>query len=310
MSTITNECNLTTNEYNLTIGSFVENEIEEIDVSVQFFDQIQSEEDLEEAIKGLTNPQVIIWFLDRMGLKQKWLDYCSNDLISTIRKVSESCTFFLVDLRNWMKLKRKGLDSSTKVTTSRVIDEIKKLNCSDVKCLDSALFFQFLKECNSDEMLEYAKDVMLKREFIWMKSKSFKPSGVSINESLGGCLLLEDIYEMDTAKSYSGLQYVEGYFYIQEIISRNASSESDDVDLVFLLPNDEYLYYQDESKSFEEDVRNMLMKQGNISSNKKIRITFIPFKWGDEVRERPYLLKNGIPIKKGKLEFLETLKKV
>lgn len=278
----------------------------EVEISVRFRPMIDSSEQLAEEIKGLTNPQVITWFLGRKGLRKDWFLYCRDNLINTVRKVAKSSTFFLYNLGKWSNLKSTSIDKKTP-TGSKVVKRINSLSCSDIICLDSALYFRFLKECNSLEMVKYANDDMWNRKFIWMKSASFTASGVSIEDSLGKSPLLQAIGNKDVNNAYSGLQYMEGYFLVQEILRRNISTESDELDLVFLLPNDEYRYYYDESRSFEKDVCEMLMKQEDILLNSKISITFIPFQWGKSLNERPYL-SDGMPVKGEGLKLLDTLK--
>lgn len=278
----------------------------ELEISVCFRPMITSSEQLTEEMKGLANPQVITWFLGRKGLRKDWFLYCRDSLIYTVREIAKSCTFFLYDLRNWANLKSTSIDK-TMSTGSKVVKRINSLSCSDIICLDSARYFQFLKECNSSEMVAYVNEVVWKREFIWLKSSSFSSSGVSLEDSLGRSPLMEAIKGVDVNNAYSGLQYMEGYFLVQEVLKRSASTDFGELNLVFLLPNDEYRYYDDESKSFEKDVREMLMKQEDLPSNGKIRIIFIPFQWGESLNERPYL-SDCESVKGEKLVLLDTLK--
>ncbi len=117
--------------------------------------------------------------------------------------------------------------------------------------------------------------------------------------------------------SYSSLRYLEGYFLIRKILEENKFKPGDDINIVFLLPNNENHYYKNEDDlgSFEKDVYEMLRIEKPSFSKSRITITFIPFEWnenGNDLEDAlPYKSKSGKPIiENNNLELLTSLKKM
>lgn len=273
-------------------------------LSVRYCPMVGSKEELAGAIEELSNPgvQVITWFLGRKGLRKDWLLYCRDDLMNVVREVAANCFFYLYDIRNWANLANPSIDR-TKIQGSKVTARIRRLAPGDICCLDSASYFQFLKDCNNERLIDYTNSVLWKREVIWEKSENMPLSGVSIEDSLGSSQLLEGIRKRDVLGAYSGLQYLEGCYLIQKVIERCADSDSPRLDIVFLLPNDEYEFY--DSGGFENDVRELICRQyGEL--NKPVTISFIPFLWGNDVKERPYL-SDDEPVRGAGLELIDSI---
>ena len=298
-------------------------EDEQLKLFVQFCPIIQSKEQLRAKIQQLSNPQVITWFLEK-ELRIDWFKYLRDDLIAPIRAESKcgNPTFFLYDLGKWLLLNQKC--DKTKLRISSKTQKIKDLECPDIKFLYSADFFQFLKS-NSLELKDYVNDVLWeKRPFIWKINtkkiaKKLPRSNITVKESFRGKNepLLENILESSVNGSYSGLRYLEGYFLIRKILEENKFKSGDDINIVFLLPNNEDQYYknEDDLKSFEKDVLEMLRIEKPSFTKSQITITFIPFEWnenGNDIEDAlPYKSKSGKPIiENNNLELLTSLKKM
>lgn len=269
-------------------------------VEVNFRPLVSTTEDLSREVADLSNPQIVTWFM-KQGLKKEWLTFCRDNLLKPCRE-STSPAFVFYNLCNWGNLRNTKVDKTT-AKGSKIIKRLDRLNCRDIRCLDSALFFQYLKRCNTPAVVEYTNSVIWKREFIWKKSERMPSSGISLERSLGRAVMLDSVKERDVSKAYSALQYMEGIFLVIEMIRQCPQDE--EIDLVFLLPNDEVSYYVDGSASFQKDVEEMLLRSG--VGNKKITITFLPFQWGKNIKERPYLCKST-SVKGEGLALLDTLK--
>lgn len=251
-----------------------------VSFSVRYTDMIETPDELAAQFTDLTNPQVFMWFIGRKGLRQDWFTYLRDTLIATIRDVTEQRRFYLYDLKNWASLKK-----ATTVVKTKVQKKIEKLDIPDIRGLDSAHFFQYLQGCDNTEVITYTNEVVWGREFIWEKSRSFDNCWKTLEGELGSCPLIDAIGDKDYKKAYSGLQYFEASWLVLQALE---GLESERAELVFLLPNDEYTYYQDPDNSFATDVEEIALRSG-IEITGEVHITFMPFKWGDNLKHRPYL---------------------
>lgn len=98
--------------------------------------------------------------------------------------------------------------------------------------------------------------------------------------------LLDCIQTLDIANAYSPMQYVEGYYLIQESVKRALSKGENKIQIAFVLPNDESKYYLDYPKDIEAMLR---MDFGKCLRDVDINITFRFFQYGDSYKSRPYI---------------------
>lgn len=129
--------------------------------------------------------------------------------------------------------------------------------------------------------------MVLKRGFIYDKSKTFFKNGFKIQDAFNSkCPALEPIHKLDCTHSYSALQYIEGLYLVEKLVQEAVNAGTREVNLIFALPDDEWKYYFDNSNSFLQDVKNLLgSKLGDKIADKKINIEFCTFTYGDK---RPY----------------------
>ncbi|NGX28504.1 MAG: hypothetical protein K940chlam1_00685 [Candidatus Anoxychlamydiales bacterium] len=295
-------------------------EEDQIKISVRFRPMIgekNRKDELTKELESLANPQIITWFMGRASLREDWFKCLSEEFIDAIRKVSTTTSkIYLYDIAKWQSSK----SDPTREYTSAEFKRIKDLKQSDIVCLNSGEFFKFLKsytlkDKESTNFINYINDIIWKeRPFIWdislKKSKVTPPKNTTLSQWCGNWPILKNILNQKVDLTYSGLQYLEGYFLIQKMIKDliNSKKASDEINLVFLLPNDEINYYLDDDKSFEKDVKNMLAKQNLVSSNMKITITFIPFNWENDLSKRPYLFNSEKPLTIKNMSDLDILK--
>ncbi|NGX27865.1 MAG: D-alanyl-D-alanine dipeptidase [Candidatus Anoxychlamydiales bacterium] len=276
-------------------------EDDQLKLLVQFRPIIKSKKQLIDEIQQLSNPQVITWFIEK-ELRVDWFKYLRDDLIRPIRD-EPKCgdpTFFLYDLEKWLLLNQKC--DKTKLRISSKIQKIKNLKCPDIKFLYSADFFQFIKS-NSQELKKYINDVIWEKRFFIPKASAQKLAKEPPRSNIS------------IKKSYSTLRYLEGYFLIRKILEENKFKPGNSINIVFLLPNDEDLYYKNEDnlKSFQKNVCEMLRIEKPSFTKGQITIRFIPFEWNEKdialEDARPYKLQAGKDIiTNDNLELLTSLK--
>ena len=270
---------------------------------VQLRPIIKSKKQLIDEIQQLSNPQVIIWFIEK-ELRVDWFKYLRDDLIGQVRDEAKcgDPTFFLYDLEKWQLLNQKC--DKTKLRISSKIQKIIDLKCPDIKFLYSADFFQFLKN-NSQELKDNVNNIIWERRPFIPKIRAQK----LVKETPRSNISIK--------KSYSALRYLEGYFLIRKILEETKFKPGDDINIVFLLPNNEDQYYKnaDDLKSFQKDVCEMLRIEKPSFTKGQITITFIPFEWrenaGNTEKTLPYKPKAGENIiTNDNLELLSSLKKI
>ena len=90
--------------------------------------------------------------------------------------------------------------------------------------------------------------IISQRDFIRKPSQHVPDYSISLRETFqDNCPVASDWYDVDNSKCYSILQYLEGCLLVEDAIDQN-KQHNEDIQIVFVLPNDEIKYYKDESK--------------------------------------------------------------
>lgn len=255
-------------------------------VSVQYHSMLNGPSDLAKRIAGLGPAQVITWFCGRKGVRADWLNFFKAELLEPLRSTQNLDRFLLWDLSAWEKLK------GALPTQDKVIQALQDLCARDLEVLNGETYFEFLKK--GGDNADYVREHVLTRPFIWENSEKTQSAfGRVVKEALPSSMLSSEVVEKDVAFAYSGLQYLEGLFLVQEALKRRAQSNT----VVFLLPNDELKYYDDGQGSFQKDLEGFLGKAVNVH--------FIPFRFGEDLSCRPYL-SNGPKVKPEEVRTLLT----
>lgn len=147
--------------------------------------------------------------------------------------------------------------------------------------IKSSEFFKWLISEKNEKIICYIKKIFNRTE-LYEVSKDYKNSNTTIKDIFGNIQIFDDIKDKDSAKCYSVFQYIEMLFLISNFVLNNRSN--DNVNLWFLLPNDETKYYT--YKYFNNDIVCML-KFMNIDAQPNVN--FLPFVYGKKLDHRPYL---------------------
>jgi hypothetical protein len=239
------------------------------------------------AITKLPNPQIVIWYIGCNGLRQTSVQFYKNFLINPIIKNHQTATFWLVDLTAWSAFKNQNCSI---LKYNRCCDVITKFSNKQIKCIKSSEIFEKMQKLSVKNILDYFKK-SLNRSFISQSSLKFSNNNIRTGEIFSeNCPVISDWYNYDTSKTYSILQYFEGCLIVDEIVINQLIYNTDSIQIVFALPNDELKYYKDTENSFKKDIEYLLSNRvKKITENPiKVEIKFIDFKYGEQEHQRPY----------------------
>lgn len=270
-------------------------------VNVDFLDCL-SLDTVPAVFQQIDCPHIILWYIGCYGLKKEGVEFYKNFVINPIRKSNQNATFWLVDLTAWNAFKTTSGSISKYNSCCNVIDDFgdKKL-----KCIKSSFIFNKMCELSCETELAYLKQV-LSRDFLFEASKKFPFSHLCIGDIFPrDSWISAEYFACDSAKMYSAFQYLEAYFIVEEIVIKHVMKGANSLDLVFLLPNDEFKYYQFQENSFRRDVHFLLAKRVP-DLNLKLNIQFISFNFGENQQNRPYNMP-GKTLKQKHLTYQDVM---
>lgn len=255
-------------------------------IRVIFLERNLSRLELLNEIGAIQDPQVLFWYIGENGFKLEGVNYYKRDL-GKVLKLDNNANCILYDLTAWSALRDRENTVENFNTNVTVISEFAIPRLS---CVKSSDFFKWLQTENNPSIISYFRENVLKRKVLFSASREFPDTNMTIGEVFRrNCPILEDLYAMDSGKCYSLLQYIEGCYLINRIIEAKINDESDEINIVFALPNDEWKYYKNPEESFSDDVAFLIQEKfGERLANIKINVFFYTFNFGKESRNRPY----------------------
>jgi hypothetical protein len=261
---------------------------ESVKVKVVYKDRIKGQKLIGTIKREIKNPEVIFWYIGSRGLREEGVKYYRKDLNKLLEEPSARCSLY--DLTAWLPLVSKE-DGCTVQDFNKNADLINQFAIPHVQCLKSCDFFSWLTGISSQQKLDKLKGIF-KRPFIYEASKDIANVQRTVGEIFKSqCPILEELYGLDVSKCYSALQYVEG-IYLIKILVKQALLENlatDEINLVFALPNNEDCYYKDEKDSFAIDINAILEEEfGDAIRNKTVNVLFYPFEFNNGTTNRPY----------------------
>jgi hypothetical protein len=237
-------------------------------------------------INDVENPHIVLWYIGTNGLKKSSVAFY-RQLIAPIYTNNFNAIFWLYDLTAWGALKNPNLSI---IKRSRHVQKISDMDSNRIKCLTAADIFNKMRLITDQQIINYLGNA-LSRKFIWQASLNACLSGIMIKTLFkNNCPLLTKYYDYDANRGYSMLQYLEGCLLIDEIVKIVLHPfNQKDLQIFFVLPNDEIKYYKDETNAFKKDIEFLINHLHNFESNEiKVIINFFPFKYGNLAHERPY----------------------
>lgn len=237
-----------------------------------------------EIIKQYTNPQVLMWYIGPRGLRETGTKFYRQNIIFPLIHYSNA-KLWLVDLTAWGAFSNKNC--STKATSS-CCEKLNDLLKDRIKCIPSSLILNQISEISDPKLIQYFHSA-LKKSFISEASRNFPDKNILTKEIFSSepPIISDWLYE-DVSKSYSAIQYLEGCFLVNELFRHHGLSQN--LHIVFILPNDELKYYKDNENSFRHDISFLITQKSTETNttNINLKVSFISFSYGNRIDERPY----------------------
>lgn len=270
----------------------------EPNVQVTFRDGL-SLQDIVEGASRMLNPHVYLWYIGSMGFRTGASDFYKGMLTFFVEK-KIACRLY--DLTAWGAF----ADSKLSITNSNSnVERINRFALEKIMAIKSCDFFSWLVGLRDGPLADYVKLKVLKRDVIFEPSKLKEDVSIKLGSIFKeNCPALSEKFEDDAAKAYSAVQYIEGFYLIEQVVQ--TCLDQKEINVVFALPNDESKYYGKGTDSFAEDLQAFLKaKFGDRLASKNINIYFYSFNFrespeSDNINDRPY--NTGSTIKKAKAD--------
>lgn len=254
------------------------------EVNVSFLENLKKEELLKK-VHSIANAQILFWYVGEHGLKVEGVNFYKKIFRELIKE--KDCKVYLYDLTAWNALKYldRGLNEF-----NPNMDLIPTFHPS-FSCLKSSEYFDWLIGNKPSTLDEYIRNNILTRAFPFQASQEYNPLNITVGQVFKNkCIVMQEHYARDTAKSYSAFQYLEGLFQVLKVVQENIKSNQvkgiQEHNIVFALPNDESKYYKDLT-NFAGDVSEVLNHYLGFTCQ-KVNILFCSFQFGLHNYARPY----------------------
>ena len=274
----------------------------EIKLEVSFLNE-ESFNQIYHRISSLSDPQIVTWYIGCNGLKLFTSQFYRDNLIGPLYNTMPNADFWLLDLTAWNAF--RDVKKCIKKFSS-CCDIIEKFNLDRLHCIRSSEIFRQIEETHDQFILSKMQNIQ-KMGFIKENSLNYKKNNFITNQLFpNGCPLMNIWLSVDTSRSYSAFQFIEGCFIIKNIIHHIIMHDPQrlKIEIAFVLPNDEYKYYKDEHHTFQKSVNLFTTHICRTLGVKTldVNIFFMNFKFGKKSSDRPYNVP-GQTLKK------QTLKK-
>lgn len=237
-----------------------------------------------EVIKSLATIEgpvdIYCWYEGPACLPIKGATFMQKYLFEPLFEIKKDAKLFLYSLNGW-NFNSKTIAGNIPPTTAlgRAINAINKVA---IECIYASSFFNYCTKTADDAPIyRFIKKELPKKTWLSDLSQDRTPIGMTIRDFFNQAIsLLDCINERDVIKSYSMLQYVEGYYLIREAINRGLEQRQQKIEIAFMLPNDEAKYFQD----YPQDIEKMLQADfGDTLNDMEINIRFRFFKYDPQL---------------------------
>ncbi len=229
---------------------------------------------------------VYCWYEGSQSLPKDGALFMKESILRPLLEQKQDAKLCLYSLRAWDFKK-----NITNMAASTPIGEaINRINTAAVECIYSSSFFRYCAQVSKESALyNFINEELPKKEWLHKLSESQRESSTKVSALFDNQPSLFDcIKHLDLCYAYSPMQYIEGYYLIQESVKKGLSKGQKQIEIAFLLPNDEGKYYKD----FPKDIERMLQLDfGEDLADIEVNITFQFFQYGESIASRPYIDK-------------------
>lgn len=262
----------------------------------------------------------VFWFIGTKDLTQGSLDLmCSSKKKRISKLLDKNIGVCLVDLMAWQSFE---VESDPTTVNSLFEPLLSCLSEKGIWYLTASLFFQKLTEIDQEDMIDWVQAIC-EREELYIASSDQNPSDRKLSmlydrKQIPRALQTPKLMNQSLPKLYSVFQYLEIFFYIEEILINQMSQQSRwvisgqglDLNINFVLPNDESKYYLNHrndlefsNAQFQEDLETFLQLRGLLAQINSLTISIECFSYYEtkNIKARPYqagksiLEPNGSP---------------
>ncbi len=256
-------------------------------VKVQIFSEPCAHELIVEQLASIKGPvDIYCWYEGSQCLPKLGADFMRKSIFQPLYKLKQNAKLCLYSLRAW-DFKR----NITNMLSSTPLGEaINRINRTSIECIYSSSFFQYCMQVpKGSSLYAFISDELPKKEWLFKLSANQRKSSITISAFFNNQSSLFDcIKDLDVSSAYSPMQYIEGYYLIQECVKKGLLKGQRKVEIAFILPNDESKYYLD----FPKDIEKMLQLDfGKDLTGIEVNISFRFFQYGESLTSRPYVDK-------------------
>lgn len=267
-------------------------QLQEEQVRIRTFPEYSAEAVINSLVSINGPVDVYCWYEGPRGLLKTCTDCWNEPFFVPIFKAKKEVKLFLYSLRGW---NFKQWNVSSMPDSTPIGEMINRMNRTAFECVYSFSFFRFcVQAANEPSLYAYVTEELPRRE--WLKKLSAHRDDLSITVSNffdNHPSLFDCIKTMDVAKAYSCMQYIEGYYLIQEAVKKALSKGDIKVEVSFLLPRGEEMYYTSDGTSFSEfrnDIEKMLrlqFKEALIGF--EVNISFLLYQYKESTKFKPHI---------------------
>ncbi len=238
------------------------------------------------AIQGPVD--IYCWYEGLKGLPKSGALFMKKSIFEPLFALKKDVKFWLYSLKAWNF--QNNIDSMPKSYLEEVLNSINKVI---IECIGSASFFRYCVKVpkEKEDLYTFINQELPKKKWLLELSKNQKETGIKVKSLFNNQTSLFDCSQnLDVQCAYSQMQYIEGYYLIQESVKRGISSGQKKINIAFVLANDESKYYRD----FPKDIEKMLRLDFKESlAEIEVNIIFQFFQYEESLKSRPYYYKNS-----------------
>jgi hypothetical protein len=229
---------------------------------------------------------VFCWYEGPSALPSKGAEFMAKNFFAPLYQQKSDAKLWLYSLE---ATNYKRTVSAMKLSTP-IGEAINRINGAAIECIYASQFYQYCVQFPKESpVYQFCNEEMPKKKWLFAISENEKAMGKTVAELFENRVsLFDSIKEMDVGKAYSAMQYVEGYYLVQEAVRSGLEKGLKKIDIAFALPNDEAKYYRDFPEEMERWVRLVF---GDRVRDRAIRVEFDFFAYGELPSSRPYIDK-------------------
>lgn len=257
-------------------------------IQVEVFSAPEKPSELVTYVLSIEGPVDVYCFYEGVrGLPVRGARFLKEKIFFPIYAEKRDIKFLLYSLKGWDF--KKCVLSMPKQTA--LGDMINRINRSALEGLSSLDFFRYcVQGSRKNALYSYIQQELPKKNWLFDLSIKQRELGKKVIDFFDQQSNVFDcVQDLDVARAYSCMQYIEGYYLIKKSVERGLAQGRKTIEVVFAMPNDESKYYED----FPKDIPEMLKKDFGIAlQGVAVKITMRSFLYGGAFSDRPYIDTN------------------